>query len=80
MKSCALFPLVVILFFGTSEASGQTSEVFEFTDGYFTSSYGPVHLVHDRVDFGIPSITIPRTSPTENTFHVHILTQVVIII
>lgn len=139
--------LALILVFGFI-VSGDTyaqkdNPVFEFTDGYFTSSYGPVHLVHDEVDlrvslgeeyhlrvgfkvnvgasnpcsrreekkcrliqqviakgadgkeefvagwkvglefsvgsekigadgelvnFGIPSITIPRTSPTENTF------------
>ena len=31
----------------------EDSTVFELTDGYFTSSYGPVHLMHDKVDLRI---------------------------
>lgn len=39
--------LVATLFLGTSTIQGQTGDVFEFTDGYFKSSFKPVHLTHD---------------------------------
>lgn len=53
MKRFLVPSLVATLFLGTSTIQGQTGDVFEFTDGYFTSSYGPVHLIHDDIDLRV---------------------------
>lgn len=54
MKLFLVPSLVATVFLGTSTIQGQTGDVFEFTDGYFTSSsYGPVHLVHDDIDLRV---------------------------
>jgi len=52
-KKILFLTLAIGIFVFNRSIFSQTNSVFEFTDGYFTSNYGPVHLAHDEVDLRI---------------------------
>lgn len=52
-KRTLILVLISGLMFLVTTSSAQEPSWLKFTDGYFTSNYGPVHLAHDKVDLRI---------------------------